>query len=102
MPTLKLPTTIERKIVKCHCCEREASADLITVTMENPTGEGPPVCVGSWVQPPPWWFVTGQTSAFAEGERAGLVFRCPVCSGSMRKLARVRPKKQKAEKCGKH
>lgn len=78
MPTLKIPTTIERKLIKCHCCSREASADLITVTVASPTGEGPPLCSGSWVQPPPWWFITGHTEDFAAGERAGLgiYFQC--------------------------
>lgn len=95
MPTLKTQTKTERRIVKCHCCRREASADVITVVIENPTGDGAPGFSGAWVQPPPWWFITGRTSDFAAGERAGLVFRCPVCSGNLRKQAR----KAKVEKC---
>jgi len=101
MPTLKLPTKVERRIIKCHCCEREASADVITVKIESPlTGGAAPIFAGYWVQPPPWWFVTGHVEEFAEGERAGMVFRCPVCSGSLRALARSRQKKAKAKKCG--
>lgn len=96
MATLKNTTTIERKIINCHCCSREASADLVTVTVASPDGSDNPLWSGCWVQPPPWWFVTGHTEDFAAGERAGLVFRCPVCSGNLRKQAR----KAKAEKCG--
>lgn len=88
------PVQVERRPVKCHNCETPAEVEIITVPV-IPKGVGFDFLAHrcAWVRSPRWWFVSGDTRAFVEGERAGLVFRCPGCCRKLRERARYQAKK---------